>query len=177
MRRISAHLLAALNALAPSQPGSFPLSPFAPELPPASAVAASTAVALAGQFDLHGTVAPDNSRHPASFQEEVVGGRAEPDSTLLHVDEDPDVTRLLRLAEPGRCRAAASEQHEDFPLDDHEARLLAARVRRRAEPRQRRSASSQERAEDLPVDDYEARLLASGIANPGGAEHLERNRL
>ena len=64
-----------------------------------------------------------------------------------------------------------------MPLDDYEMRLLAARMRRRAEPRQRRSAASQERAEDLPSDDYEARLLASGIANPGGAEHLEWNRL
>ena len=64
-----------------------------------------------------------------------------------------------------------------MPLDDYEARLLAARIWRRAEPRQRRSAPSQELAEVLPLDDYESRLLASGIANPGSAEHLEWNRL
>ena len=55
--------------------------------------------------------------------------------------------------------------------------MLAARARRRAEPRQRRLAPSQELAEVLLLDGYESQLLPSGIANPGGVEHLEWNRL
>ena len=51
------------------------------------------------------------------------------------------------------------------------------RLRRRTGPRQRSAAASQEHDEDLHSDDYEVRLLASGIANPGGAEHLEWIRL
>ena len=98
MRRISAHLQAALSAHAPSQPGSSPLSPFAPAFTPSSADATSAAVALIDQCDPRGAGAPDNSGDLASFQAEVIGGGAELGSTLLHDVEEPDVTRLLRLA-------------------------------------------------------------------------------
>ena len=101
------------------------------------------------------------------------------------------VANLLRPAEPNLLDVAASGQDEDVPsdvyearllatrapLEDNEARLLAARARRRAEPRQRRSSPSLGPSEGLPPADFESQLLASGIANPGGAEHLERNRL
>jgi len=49
--------------------------------------------------------------------------------------------------------------------------------KRRPRPRHRHAAAAQEQDEDILADDYEAWLLASGIANPGGAEHLEWMRL
>ena len=101
------------------------------------------------------------------------------------------VSNLLRPAEPRPLGVAASGQDEDVPsdvyearllatrapLEDYEARLLAARARRRAEPRQRRSSPPLGPSEGLPPADFESQLLASGIANPGGVEHLEWNRL
>ena len=101
------------------------------------------------------------------------------------------VSNLLRPAEPRPLGVAASGQDEDVPanlyearllatrapLEDYEARLLAARARRRAEPRQRRSSPLLGPSEGLRPADFERQLLASGVANPGGVEHLEWNRL
>ena len=211
VKRISVHLQAALSAQAPSQPGSSSLSPFATEFTPSGAAAASTTVDTSVHGVPFAAVTPDDSANHTSLLAVVIDDGAELGSTLLHVAEGPDVTNLLQPAEPSRLRVAASEQGEDVPSgdyearllvtnllrpaepsllsfassgqgedvpsEDYEARLLAARARRRTEPRQRRSAPSQGPSEVLPLDDYERQLLASGIANPGGVEHLEWNRL
>ena len=101
------------------------------------------------------------------------------------------VTNLLRPVEPSLLSVAASGQDEDVPSEvyearllaartpseDYEVRLLAARARRRAEPRHCRSSPSQGSSEGLSPADFESQLLASGIANSGGVEHLEWNRL